>query len=234
MKVCECNDIDKLNDIAILCCEFTSQCNSLSSEWLGAFAALSNAGGTNGYPDLLSQVHTVRSDLRDIHGVKNNSNRVFLQVSVSDQSIYNRLGTFASILIARHCFQLQAFVITVAIPSLLKAWEEVKEAGPQQPPSREAEVGARLSCHLLLKLFQSVDSSFAPLVFNSAGSTGGTGSGSPCQVGGAASGGNGSSGHHQAAKAPSASHSSGIKYSCDRHLLASAHRYKGSVSCPKM
>lgn len=56
MEVCECNDNDKLNEIAILCCEFTSQCNSLSSEWLGAFAALSYPTGFNGYPDLLSQV----------------------------------------------------------------------------------------------------------------------------------------------------------------------------------
>ena len=31
MEVCECNDTDKLNDIAILCCEFTAQCNSLSA-----------------------------------------------------------------------------------------------------------------------------------------------------------------------------------------------------------
>ena len=30
----QCNDNDKLNDIAILCCEFTAQCPSLSSEWL--------------------------------------------------------------------------------------------------------------------------------------------------------------------------------------------------------
>ena len=104
MEVCECNDTDKLNDIAILCCEFTSQCNALSSEWLGALAAL--CGSANGYPDLLAQV------------------------AIGDQSIYNRLGIFTSILIARHCFQLHSFVISVAIPSLLKAWEEVKE-GPQ-------------------------------------------------------------------------------------------------------
>ena len=36
----QCNDNEKLNDIAILCCEFTSQCQSLSSEWLGAIGAL--------------------------------------------------------------------------------------------------------------------------------------------------------------------------------------------------
>ena len=49
MEVCGCNDNDKLNDIAILCCEFTAQCPSLSSEWLGAFAALCNAGSMTAY-----------------------------------------------------------------------------------------------------------------------------------------------------------------------------------------
>ncbi len=61
MEVSECNDMEKLNDIAILCCEFTAQCNSLSTEWLGAFVALSNAGGANGYPDLLSQANIVHN-----------------------------------------------------------------------------------------------------------------------------------------------------------------------------
>lgn len=49
LKVCECNDTDKLNEIAILCCEFTAQCNSLSAEWLCALTALCNAGGSSAY-----------------------------------------------------------------------------------------------------------------------------------------------------------------------------------------
>ena len=77
MQVCECNVTEKLNDIAILCCEFTAQCNGLSSEWLGAIASLCSTGADGRYPDLLDRV------------------------SVSDQSIYNRLGIFFSILIAR-------------------------------------------------------------------------------------------------------------------------------------
>jgi mediator of RNA polymerase II transcription subunit 12 len=168
MEVCECNDTDKLNDIAILCCEFTAQCNSLSAEWLGALTALCNAGGSNAYHDLVSQV------------------------SIEDQSIYNRLGIFVSIMIARHCFQLQSFVISVAIPSLLKAWEDMKE----NQSSREAEMGARLSCHLLLKLFKTVEA-FQPMFYTM---------GSPSPM-----------------PRPS-THASGIKYSCDRHLLSSAHR----------
>lgn len=103
MEVCGCNDNEKLNDIAILCCEFTAQCSSLSSEWLGALTALCYAGSSNAYQDLVQTI------------------------PLSDQSIYNRLGVFVSILIARHCFQVQAFVSHVAIPSLLKAWDEVKE-----------------------------------------------------------------------------------------------------------
>lgn len=170
MEVCECNDTDKLNDIAVLCCEFTAQCNTLSSQWLGALAALCYSGG-DAYADLLAQV------------------------SVGDASIYNRLGIFASILIARNCFQLQAFVISVVIPSMLQAWEEVKKG---RVP-KETENGARLSCHLLLKIFRSVDTlhSGNQLYYSL---------GSPKPMPG-----------------PS-SHTSGIRSSCDRHLLSSAHR----------
>ena len=98
---------------------------------MGALTALCYAGSSNAYQDLLQTV------------------------TLSDQATYSRLGVFVSILIARHCFQLQSFFYHVAISSLLKAWEEVKEG----QSSREAEVGARLSCHLLLVLFQSVENS---------------------------------------------------------------------------
>lgn len=106
---------------------------------MGALTALCYAGSSHAYQDLLQTV------------------------PLSDQSIYNRLGVFVSILIARHCFQVQAFVSHVAIPSLLKAWDEVKEGHS----SREAEVGARLSCHLLLMLFQSIEGSSAKPSFGS-------------------------------------------------------------------
>ncbi len=123
------------------------------------------------------------------------------KVSVADQSIYSRLGTFAAILIARNCFSLQAFVISVAIPSLLQAWEKAKDG----QPVRETEVGARLSCHLLLKLFQTVDA-FVPAFYpSSSSSSSGT---SP----------------KAAAATSAANHPSGIRHSCDRHLLSSAHR----------
>ena len=179
MEVCECNDTDKLNDIAILCCEFTAQCNALSSEWLGALAALCYSGSPGAYHDLLTKV------------------------SAADSSIYNRLGIFVSILVARHCLQLQSFGLSVAIPSLLKAWEEVKEGNGVDDcnPSirEETEIGARLSCHLLLKLFKTVEPDFQEhSMFYSVGSP------SPMPR-------------------PSV-HSSGIKYSCDRQLLSSAHR----------
>lgn len=37
-----------------------------------------------------------------------------------DVSIHNSLAVFTCILIARHCFSLEDFVRTVALPSLLK------------------------------------------------------------------------------------------------------------------
>ena len=76
--------------------------------------------------------------------------------TLSDQATYSRLGVFVSILIARHCFPLQSFVTNVPISSLLKAWEDVKDS----QISRQAELGARLSCHLLLMLFQSVEGKY--------------------------------------------------------------------------
>ena len=178
MEVCECNDTDKLNDIAILCCEFTAQCNALSSEWLGALTAICYAGSPENYHYLVTKV------------------------SAADSSIYNRLGIFVSILVARHCLQLQSFGLSVAIPSLLKAWEEMKDGNGISSESairEESEMGARLCCHLLLKLFKTVEPDFQEhSMFYSVGSP------SPMPR-------------------PSV-HSSGIKYSCDRQLLSSAQR----------
>lgn len=111
-------------------------------------------------------------------------------VPTDDHAIYNRLSIFVSILTARHIFPLQSFFINVAIPPLLKAWEDMKEG----QSIREVETCARLSCHLILKLFKSVET-FQPMFYTV---------GSPSSM-----------------PRPS-THTSGIKYSCDRHLLASA------------
>ena len=54
---------------------------------------------------------------------------------------------------SRRCFQLQDFVNEVAITSLIKTYGEVKDGQRNQ----EVEVGARLTCHLLLMLFQTVE-----------------------------------------------------------------------------
>ena len=98
LEVVECNDTDKLNDIAILCCELTAQCPPLASEWLGAMFALccdsadsmtADTGPFGSYLDL----HT--------------------RISLADPAIYSRLGIFVSILTARHCFQLHAFGMKV-------------------------------------------------------------------------------------------------------------------------
>ena len=81
----QCNDNEKLNDIAILCCEFTAQCQSLSSEWLGALGGLCNSVLPDGSP--------VYSDLKNF-------------INMNDQSIYSRVGIFVSVLIARNCFNM--------------------------------------------------------------------------------------------------------------------------------
>ena len=43
LEVVDTNCTDKINDIAIMCCELTAQCPTLASEWLGAIMALCQA-----------------------------------------------------------------------------------------------------------------------------------------------------------------------------------------------
>ncbi|XP_060562886.1 mediator of RNA polymerase II transcription subunit 12-like protein [Ruditapes philippinarum] len=71
---------------------------------------------------------------------------VLTQIDVSDLSFHDNLAVFTSILIARHCFSLQDFIGYVALPSLVNP----AFAGGDQ----DAEPGARLTCHLLLRLFK--------------------------------------------------------------------------------
>ena len=78
---------------------------------------------------------------------------------MNDQSFYGSLAIFVSIMIARHAFSLHAFVVNVVTRSLVKAWNE-----GTGPPPPEAEAGARLSLHLLLRLFKSVEC-FQPIYY---------------------------------------------------------------------
>ncbi|CAL4069283.1 unnamed protein product, partial [Meganyctiphanes norvegica] len=159
---------EKLNDMAGLCAELTASCNSLSAEWLGVLQALCCSSETRfGYIDVLNQV-----GLRDPH---------------STPTIHNSLAVFTAILIARHCFTLPDFLKHVVLPSLVKAWN----SGEGNP---DAEPGARLTCHLLLRIFKSVDTP-QPSQY-SAASPQNTNAGMP---------------HRN------------IRLNCDRHLLAAAH-----------
>ncbi|KAL3207532.1 hypothetical protein MRX96_010017 [Rhipicephalus microplus] len=122
-------DADRLNDISLLCAELTAGCGLLSAEWLGVLKALCcSSNHTCGFIDVLTQV------------------------DVGDLSIHDNLAVFTCILVARRCFSLQDFVVHVAIPSLLSASPVGGDA------DQDAELGARLTCHLLLRLFRTVDS----------------------------------------------------------------------------
>ncbi|ELT92763.1 hypothetical protein CAPTEDRAFT_163894 [Capitella teleta] len=73
---------------------------------------------------------------------------VIARNDINDLSLHDNLAVFTAILVAHHCFTLEDLVSHVALHSLLAAC-----------PSRgdqAAEKGARLTCHLLLRLFQSV------------------------------------------------------------------------------
>uniref|UniRef100_A0A0A9YNL5 Mediator of RNA polymerase II transcription subunit 12 n=1 Tax=Lygus hesperus TaxID=30085 RepID=A0A0A9YNL5_LYGHE len=164
MAVCSTSDVDRLNDLGHLCAELTAYCNMLSAEWLGVLTALCYSSKNSSYINLLDQI--------DIH----------------ELSIHNSLAVFTSILVARHCFSLEDFVVHAALPSLMTMCNEGRG------DDIDAEAGARLTCHLLLRLFKtsevpqpamySVATSPHPLPSNTASS---------------------------------------IKLSCDRHLLAAAH-----------
>ncbi|XP_046392614.1 mediator of RNA polymerase II transcription subunit 12-like protein isoform X2 [Ischnura elegans] len=167
VAVCSEMDIDRVNELAVLAAELTASCNALSSEWLGVLTAL-----------CCSSNH--RSFFIDVQA----------QVDIQDLSIHNSLAVFTSILIARHCFSLEDFVVHVALPSLVRAGNE----GRGEADS-EAEAGARLACHLLLRLFGT------PLqggTLNTSQSAGSSPMPLPINEG------------------------YGIKLSCDRHLLAAA------------
>ncbi|KAJ8669737.1 hypothetical protein QAD02_000996 [Eretmocerus hayati] len=169
VTVCSETDNDKLNDIAIMCAELTACCNALNTEWLGVLSALCcSSNNSANYIDVQNQV------------------------DVQDLSIHNSLAVFTSILIARHCFSLEDFVRHVALPSLVKAYEGRGDA------DTDAEAGARLTCHLLLRLFKTVECP-QPALY----SVGTSPHPLPC--------------------APGNQRSYSIKLSCDRHLLAAAH-----------
>ncbi|XP_014477352.1 PREDICTED: mediator of RNA polymerase II transcription subunit 12 [Dinoponera quadriceps] len=168
VAVCSETDNDKLNDIAITCAELTACCNALNAEWLGVLMALCcSSNSPTFYIDVLNQV------------------------DVQDLSIHNSLAVFTSILIARHCFSLEDFVVHIALPSLVKTCNDGRG-----DVDTEAEAGARLTCHLLLRLFKTVECP-QPALYSVSTSP------------------------HPLPSGNLRGYS--IKLSCDRHLLAAAH-----------
>lgn len=75
ITVSSVTDNDRLNDIAIMCAEFTAHCNALSSEWLGAFIALCGSSNDGFYAHIPENI--------DIQKV----------------AIHNSLAVFVSILV---------------------------------------------------------------------------------------------------------------------------------------
>ncbi|EDO45182.1 predicted protein, partial [Nematostella vectensis] len=98
MNVCNCQNSERLYDIAVLCAEVTAHYSRLSSEWLGILKALCCSSSSAAcFVDFL------------------------LEVDVSDLSIHESVATFTALMIARHCFSLEDVIYHVALPSLLAA-----------------------------------------------------------------------------------------------------------------
>ncbi|XP_071839285.1 mediator of RNA polymerase II transcription subunit 12-like protein isoform X3 [Apostichopus japonicus] len=132
IAICNTGSMERIRDLSILCAELTASCNGLISEWLGVLRALccsSNHGC--GFTDLLCEVD---------------------KVDVSDTSTHDKIAMFTAILIARHCFSLDDVVEHVAMASLIAATPSFSGAVEMDT---DAEPGARLMCHLLLRLFCS-------------------------------------------------------------------------------
>ncbi|KAL9908703.1 mediator complex subunit kohtalo isoform 2-T2 [Glossina fuscipes fuscipes] len=114
----------------------------------------------------------------------------FCQVDIQNSKIHNSLAVFICILVARHCFSLADFVMNFALPTLANAYPVGGEI------SADAEAGARLTCHLVLKLFKTIEIP-QPGMYSVSTSP------NPLTTVGS---------------------SSNIKLSCDRHLLIGAHK----------
>lgn len=112
-------------------------------------------------------------------------------IDIQNTATHNSLAVFTCILVARHCFTLEKFVFYVTLPAMVNACNGGREITPA------AEAGARLSCHLLLRLFRTVEMP-QPGMYSVGTSP------NPIAVGAGAQ--------------------CGIKLSCDRHLLAAAHK----------
>lgn len=111
------------------------------------------------------------------------------QIDIQNLNIHNSLAVFTCILVARHCMCLTDFVLKIALPALGNTY-----GGREITP--DVEAGARLSCHVLLKLFKTIEIPQPGLYSVSTSPNPITATGPGC----------------------------GIKLSCDRHLLVAAHK----------
>ncbi|KAH8373428.1 hypothetical protein KR009_006618 [Drosophila setifemur] len=130
IAVCREADNERLNDVALACAELTASCNVLSEEWIAALQSLCSASKSPRYPHLGQGG----------------------QVDIGQAKTHNALAVFVCILVARHCFSLEDFVSKFALPTLARS---VTAGGAEL--SVDAEAGARLTCHLVLKLFKKLE-----------------------------------------------------------------------------
>lgn len=128
IAVCRETDNERLNDVALACAELTASCNVLSEEWIAALQSLCSGSKSPRYPHLGGQV------------------------DIGQGKTHNALAVFVCILVARHCFSLADFVSKFALPTLARS---VSAGGAEL--SVDAEAGARLTCHLVLKLFKTLE-----------------------------------------------------------------------------
>ncbi|XP_065362312.1 mediator of RNA polymerase II transcription subunit 12 [Calliphora vicina] len=124
------------------------------------------------------------------HAMKKTRYPHLCQIDIQNSKIHNSLAVFICILVARHCFSLADFVLKIALPTLANAYPVGGEI------TTDAESGARLTCHLVLKLFKTIEIP-QPGMYSVSTSP------NPLNA---------------------VSGSSNIKLSCDRHLLIAAHK----------
>ncbi|XP_014668472.1 PREDICTED: mediator of RNA polymerase II transcription subunit 12-like protein [Priapulus caudatus] len=80
---------------------------------------------------------------------------ILTEVDVGDAATHDPIAVFTSVLVARHCLALEDIVFHVALPSLVASTASVNK--------RDADAGARLTCHLLRHLFRTTEGALARL-----------------------------------------------------------------------
>ncbi|OQV12637.1 Mediator of RNA polymerase II transcription subunit 12-like protein [Hypsibius exemplaris] len=121
-------DLDRVNDIAVLCAEMTASCNALTAEWIMSLQAVSKLGSYRASPR--APHHREQLGGLDIY----------------DRNLHERLAIFCCVLVARHAVRLDMIVGHVCLVAMM--------ASHHQEVTEEQLLAGRLATHIMVRLLQ--------------------------------------------------------------------------------